>query len=323
MRDSGIWFSAFALRRLRPGPHSSVFVQESRLLPVVWRAAHVRHGGASGGPRDSRRTRPAMGAVVAVRAALPRGVRSGAAGRSAADLPPRRVRFAEAAGAGLRRPAGAVRRGDVYPEVWKRLESESPLPCDRFYVVYAAGDDGAPRFYPLRPPDRRDVLEVAARVAKRVASRVESQSEESQEQNAPSMAAMAGASILGRIAEGPNAGQRVQAAGIDTGEDSVEESFETGRSRCAMASGFSIHAGVGIRAGQRKELERLCKYAARPPLATDRLSRLPDGRLSYRLKTPWRNGTTHVMFEPLELVEKLAVLVPAPRANLIRFHVEH
>ena len=53
---------------------------------------------------------------------------------------------------------------------------------------------------------------------------------------------------------------------------------------------------------------------------TDRLSRLPDGRLSYRLKTPWRNGTTHVVFEPLELVEKLAVLVPAPRANLIRFH---
>ena len=46
----------------------------------------------------------------------------------------------------------------------------------------------------------------------------------------------------------------------------------------------------------------------------------PDGRLTYRLKTPWRNGTTHVIFEPLELLEKLAVLVPAPRANLIRYH---
>jgi hypothetical protein len=45
------------------------------------------------------------------------------------------------------------------------------------------------------------------------------------------------------------------------------------------------------------------------------LGQLPDGRLSYRLKTPWRNGTTH---EPLELLGRLAA--PAPRQNLIRFH---
>ena len=29
--------------------------------------------------------------------------------------------------------------------------------------------------------------------------------------------------------------------------------------------------------------------------------------------------TTHVILEPLELMEKLAALVPAPRANLIHF----
>src|SRR5437773_1929269 len=48
--------------------------------------------------------------------------------------------------------------------------------------------------------------------------------------------------------------------------------------------------------------------AARPPVATERLSRLPDGRLLYRLKRRWRDGTTHVVFEPVELVEKLAAL---------------
>ena len=90
--------------------------------------------------------------------------------------------------------------------------------------------------------------------------------------------------------------------------------------RCARVSGFSVHAGVGIRAADRKGLERLCRYGSRPPVAADRLARLPDGRLSYRLKTPWSNGATHVLFEPLELVERLAVLVPAPRLNLIRFH---
>jgi Putative transposase len=42
--------------------------------------------------------------------------------------------------------------------------------------------------------------------------------------------------------------------------------------------------------------------------------------LSYGLKTPWRNGTTHVLFEPVELLEKLAALIPAPRLNLTRFH---
>ena len=45
-----------------------------------------------------------------------------------------------------------------------------------------------------------------------------------------------------------------------------------------------------------------------------------DFRLLYRLKRPWRNGTTHVVFEPLELIEKLAALVPPPRFNLVRYH---
>jgi len=61
-----------------------------------------------------------------------------------------------------------------------------------------------------------------------------------------------------------------------------------------------------VPARDRVRLERLCRYTARPPLALERLSLLPDGRLLYRLKRRWRNGTTHVIFEPLELVEKVA-----------------
>src|SRR5438876_6351257 len=66
--------------------------------------------------------------------------------------------------------------------------------------------------------------------------------------------------------------------------------------------------------------ERLFRYAARPPLSMDRLEALPDGRLRYWFKTAWRNGTTHAIFEPLEVLEKLAALVPTPRAHLVRFH---
>ena len=67
----------------------------------------------------------------------------------------------------------------------------------------------------------------------------------------------------------------------------------------------------------------MCRYAGHPPVATERLSVLPDGRLLYRLKRRWRDGTTHMIFEPLELVEKLAALVPPPRFHLIRYYVEH
>ncbi len=90
--------------------------------------------------------------------------------------------------------------------------------------------------------------------------------------------------------------------------------------RCASVDGVSLHANVAVPARDRKRLERLARYVARPPVSTDRLSRLEDGRLLYRLKHRWRDGTTHVVFEPRELVEKLAALVPPPRLHLVRYH---
>jgi hypothetical protein len=49
--------------------------------------------------------------------------------------------------------------------------------------------------------------------------------------------------------------------------------------RCATISGFSVHADVCVPALDRMRLERLARYAGRPPVATGRLSLLPDGRL--------------------------------------------
>jgi hypothetical protein len=157
-------------------------------------------------------------------------------------------------------------------------------------------------------------VEVAGRVAMRAAALLEKR-DGAADPEEPAMADLYCGSITGTLVTGPNAGQRVKTVG-----EFKDESFESRGSRCASVAGFSVHAGVGIRAEDRKGLERLLRYAARPPIAADRLSQLPDGRLSYRLKTPWRNGTTHVVFEPLEFVARLAVLVPAPRVNLIRFH---
>ena len=44
------------------------------------------------------------------------------------------------------------------------------------------------------------------------------------------------------------------------------------------------------------------------------------GNVRYRFKRPWRNGTTHVDYRPLEFLERLTALVPLPRLHLIHFH---
>lgn len=67
-------------------------------------------------------------------------------------------------------------------------------------------------------------------------------------------------------------------------------------------------------------MERLCRYIARPAISEKRLSLTSTGKVRYELKTPFRNGTTHVIFEPLDFIARLAALVPKPRVNLTRFH---
>ena len=44
------------------------------------------------------------------------------------------------------------------------------------------------------------------------------------------------------------------------------------------------------------------------------------GQVVLKLKTPWRDGTTHQGTPPLEFMQRLAALVPRPRLHLIRFH---
>jgi Putative transposase len=74
------------------------------------------------------------------------------------------------------------------------------------------------------------------------------------------------------------------------------------------------------RAGERDRLERLCRYALRPPLAEDRLQVEGDGVEWLTLRHRWADGTTPLKFEPLELLERLAVLTPRPRINLVLYY---
>tara|TARA_Y100000294_G_C8544527_1_gene332553 strand:+ start:140 stop:1555 length:1416 start_codon:yes stop_codon:yes gene_type:complete len=89
---------------------------------------------------------------------------------------------------------------------------------------------------------------------------------------------------------------------------------------CSYVYGFSLHAKVRINAIDRKGLEHLCRYVARPAIANHRLKMDEEGRVVYQLKKAYQNGTTHLRFTQEEFVEKLIALVPTPRMNLIRYH---
>jgi len=52
-------------------------------------------------------------------------------------------------------------------------------------------------------------------------------------------------------------------------------------------------------------------YIARPAISEKRLSLSPQRKVPYQLKTPWKNGTTHVEFEPVELMAHIPVRHPA------------
>lgn len=181
------------------------------------------------------------------------------------------------------------------------------------------------RFQRLPKPSDSEVARVIERVSQRIVRLLERRGLGPQDdadeadpllRDQPLLAELYSASVQGRIATGPRAGNRVAAIGF---QDAPENDGSKSRSDCANISGFSLHANVCIPAKARRQLENLCRYVARPAVATERLSILPDGRVSYRLRHKWRDGTTHVLFEPLELIEKLAALVPPPRFNLVRY----
>jgi hypothetical protein len=52
---------------------------------------------------------------------------------------------------------------------------------------------------------------------------------------------------------------------------------------------------VRWRADQRKELEQLCRYITRPAIANERLKRNRAGQVVLQLKSPYKDGTTHIV----------------------------
>ena len=119
-----------------------------------------------------------------------------------------------------------------------------------------------------------------------------------------------------RIAFGPRAGPRVLTVqGVIPREANFKQTL------CADIDGFSLHAAVRCGADDRRALEQLCRYITHPALANEHVQTNAAGQVVLKLKTPWRDGPTHLVMSPLEFMQRLAALVPRPRLHLIRFGV--
>ena len=189
-----------------------------------------------------------------------------------------------------------------------------------------------PRFHHGAAPTQAELQRLLHAIATRVTRALEKQGLLTRDEENPSLdiepaddfEQLLGAAVHYRIATGPHAGRKaltLRTVGSNPPPDNP----------CiAQLSGFSLHAGTVCEAHERDALERLCRYIARPAVSNERLSVNDRGQVVYRLKHSFRDGTTHVVLDPIDFIARLAApevplaqrarSVPRPRAHLTRYH---
>jgi hypothetical protein len=178
-----------------------------------------------------------------------------------------------------------------------------------------------PRFVKAEPPSDADVAHVVQNISRRVIRTLRhlgyleaemdvpvATGSDPLRDTEPEIARTMAASVTQRIAFGERAGQKVRRIGSGFGSEG--ERPELTGPRCASGNGFSLHANTTIPAHRRDQLERLIRYTARGAVSLERLAADANGDLMYPFNRPWSDGTTGSKLSPLELLEKLAALVP-------------
>ena len=179
-------------------------------------------------------------------------------------------------------------------------------------------------FHPARRPGAGDLDVLVATLARRIhrllvrrrvlVEETESDVSDPWADEEPVLAGFVAASVQGRVTLGPRAGAAIRRCGALPDEVPVPSV----RGPCHAAfGGFDLDATVRVPACARDHLERVCRYALRPPIAQDRIHLTADGEVLLELRHRWSDGTTHLRFYPLELLERLASLTPRPRINLV------
>jgi hypothetical protein len=190
--------------------------------------------------------------------------------------------------------------------------------------VYTAGKSGRAKFHRVKAPNKSELRSLLNRVIQRLVRRLERESLLIPDPEQPwldldfhePLDSLSAASIRYRIAIGPHSGSRT----LTLHDPSFIRTDKHEKTLTADRDGFSLNAAVSCQPYQRDRLERLCRYVTRPAICLERLTVRVDGKIQYELKKPFRNGTTHILFSPVDFLSKLAALVPRPRHNLVRYH---
>ena len=183
-----------------------------------------------------------------------------------------------------------------------------------------ATDGSSPEFVATPPPRREDLAGVLERVVRRVARalgrEVDDEGEVDEESDDPLLGCRRAAVARGTYGRVSDDGEPVADV------DAARFGRRPPKAQAVDLAGFNLHASVYLGATDVEGRERLLRYVARPAVALDRVSELPDGRVAYRVK--WSRGDgrgeTHRVMTPMEFMARLAALVPPPRHPLVRYH---
>jgi hypothetical protein len=190
---------------------------------------------------------------------------------------------------------------------------------------YELGDNGEPTsFFAADPPTLAELDRVLNQIIKRLTRYLERQqiivkdNDQDFQLEIPeedTFSRLQATSVTYRFATGPSKGKKAMVLkSIPDGDHNASSGL------VVKNSGFSLHAGVHTKADERTKLERICRYIARPAVSEERLCTNARGEVIYKFKKPWDDGTTAIKITQMELMEKLAALVPRPRVHLTRFH---
>ncbi len=189
-----------------------------------------------------------------------------------------------------------------------------------------AGQPARVKFLPAEPLKPHDVPEVLAHVESRVMKLLKRRGmlqetadgqpppDEFARRN-PAMAAILQASLFDRSVLDPD-----RSVPPIRERGALPDDVKPRSKNCTQHNQFTLHANSRIAPLDRKGLEKMICYLCRPALATERVELLEDDTVvRLRLKTPWRDGTTHLRMPAAEFVLRLLALIPAPRKKQFRY----
>jgi len=177
--------------------------------------------------------------------------------------------------------------------------------------VYRCGTEAAPEFVAVPAPTDEALQAVLHKIITRMMTLltrrgvlVEEQGQaylvdnDSASDEARVLRPLQAAACTYRITFGQRAGQQVL-----TLQGVMPRQTDSRQNLCADMNGFSLYAAARCGADDRQALEQLCHDITRPARANERVQINAAGPEVLKLKTAWRDGTTHLVMSSLEFMK--------------------